>query len=406
MATQLHSGRAHCELSPSSASRWMACPGSVALLRKVPRPGSSVYAQEGTAAHELAEECLRSKKDPQDLLGQKWVDESGEEHEIEQEMVDAISEYVNLARKLIDGAVWYSIERRFFLDSLNPPAPMYGTADFVSISGDVLEVVDLKYGKGVPVEVDSNKQLLYYALGAYVSVPQDILSRVKWVRMTIVQPRAFHKDGPIRSWEVPVARLLDFVMDLFEMAEEALKPGAPLAIGDHCRWCDARGVCPEASRQALAVAQNEFRMLNDKPAPPDPKLLTEAEIGAYMEKFGLVEDWMAGVREHAFQLLSRGVSVPGFKLVDKRATRKWADENEVEKWIATAGHDPAKLHSTKLLTPAQAEKALGKKNPIPADLIAKVSSGYTMTEATDPRPAAKILAAADEFSVVDASQII
>lgn len=406
MATQLHSGRAHCELSPSSASRWMACPGSVALLRKVPRSGSSVYAQEGTAAHELAEECLRSKKDPQDLLGGKWVDESGEEHEIEQEMVDAISEYVNLARKLIDGAVWYSIERRFFLDSINPPATMFGTADFVGISGECMEVVDLKYGKGVPVEVKENKQLLYYALGAYLSVPQDILARVRWVRMTIVQPRAFHKDGPIRCWEVPVERLLDFVMDLFELAEEALKPGAPLAIGDHCRWCDARGVCPEASKQALSVAQNEFRMLVDKPAPPEPKLLTVDQLASLLPQFDMVENWMAAVREHAYNLLMKGAHVPGFKLVDKRATRKWADENEVEKWIATAGHDPAKLHSTKLLTPAQAEKALGKKNPIPADLVSKTSSGYTMTEATDPRPAAKILAAVDEFSVVDASEII
>jgi len=401
-----HSGRGHCELSPSSASRWMACPGSVALLRRVPRSGSSKYAEEGTAAHELGEECIRGKKDPADLLGEFWTDAEGVQHEIDQEMVDAVSTYVLHVREMIQQSVWYSIERQFFLDSLNPPAPMYGTADFVCIAGDILHVIDYKHGKGVAVEVPENKQLLYYALGAYVSVPQEMLPRIQRVQIAIVQPRAFHKDGPIRTWKTDVMSLVDYATDLFGMADIALAPGAPLSIGDHCRWCDAKGVCPEATRQAVQIAQGEFKVLQDKPAAPEPTLLTTAQLADFLPKFDLLESWMKGVREHAYNLLLRGETVPGYKLVDKRATRKWANEDEVEKWIATAGHDSAKLHATKLLTPAQAEKALGKKHTIPADLISKVSSGYTMAEATDARPTANIIAAADEFAAVDATSIL
>jgi hypothetical protein len=384
----------------------MACPGSVALLRRVPRSGSSKYAEEGTAAHELGEECIRGKKDPAELLGESWTDAEGVQHEIDQEMVDAVSTYVLHVRELIQQSVWYSIERQFFLDSLNPPAPMYGTADFVCIAGDILHVVDYKHGKGVAVEVPENKQLLYYALGAYVSVPQEMLPRIQRVQIAIVQPRAFHKDGPVRTWKTDVMSLVDYATDLFGMADIALAPGAPLAIGDHCRWCDVKGVCPEASRQAVTIAQGEFKVLQDKPTSPEPTLLTTAQLADFLPKFDQVEAWMKGVREHAYNLLLRGEAVPGYKLVDKRATRKWANEDEVEKWIATAGHDSGKLHATKLLTPAQAEKALGKKHTIPADLISKVSSGYTMTEATDARPAANIIAAADEFAAVDATSIL
>lgn len=407
MSTQVHSARGHCELSPSAASRWMACPGSVALNRRLPKTPSSFYAEEGTAAHEMGEECLRSKKDPQDLLGEFWTDGEGTKHEIDQEMVDAIQTYVDYIRGLLAGAcVWYSIERQFFLDAINPPAPMYGTADFVGIVGDALEVVDYKHGKGVAVEVPENKQLMYYALGAYISIPQEMLPHIRRVRITVIQPRAYHAAGPIRSWELSTLDLLDYAMDLFAMAEVALAPGAPLSTGDHCRWCAAKGVCPEATNRAVAIAKGEFKVLQDKPAPPEATLLTPEQLADFLPKFDAVEAWMKGVREHAYNLLMKGTPVPGYKLVDKRATRKWADENEVEKWILAAGHNPGKLHETSLLSPAKAEKVLGKKNPIPADLISKVSSGYTMTEASDNRPAANIIAAANEFAVVDANSIL
>jgi hypothetical protein len=385
-----HAQRGHCELSPSSASRWMACPGSVRMSRGIPRR-SSVHADEGTLAHELAERCLRDGSDPAQFLGSRI-----DGFDVDQDFVDALEVYVEYVRGLVDESWQAEFEVQISLEAINPPAPMRGTCDAMVRVGRTLHVVDLKFGAGVPVEAEGNKQLRYYALGAYL-VSADGLFPIDQIAITIVQPRARHADGPIRTQVLTPLELIDSGLDLLEAAEAALQPDAPLVPGSQCRWCPAHATCPAARDSALAVAQQEF--LEPPAAPPAPASFSDEQIGALLYRFDEVEAWMKAVRDHAFARLTAGVTVPGWKLVEKRATRKWVDEDAVRSWAKAKKLKASAITTTELLSPAAMEKALGKKF-IPADLIVKQSSGLILAEEYDPRPAVNSLAAADEFSVV------
>lgn len=376
----------HCELSPSGSHRWSKCPGSIRLSREVGET-RSIYAEEGTAAHALAEVCLLSDVTAYECDGEI------EGVEITDEMRDAVSLYVgyvlSLALRTAPGESW--IERPFDLDSLHPPAPMYGTSDFVCLTRDgVLHVVDFKYGAGVAVEVKDNLQLTYYALGAYLSLSR-FAARINKVMLTLVQPRAPHRDGPIRSVEVNWTELVDFWVALSAAADAALAPDAPLVAGEHCRFCPALAQCPEVHRQALAIAQNQFECEPFLPAA----LSSEAVARVLRACDDWLEDWLKAVREYALNELKSGRAIPGYKLVAKRATRKWVNEAEVERWLKS--HRLTRVgHEKSLRSVAQMEKAVGKKFPIPASLYSAESSGVTVARESDPRRA---VTAGEEFFV-------
>lgn len=393
-----HGDRSHVEHSPSSAYRWTACPGSINLCRRVPPAPTSVYAEEGTAAHELAHYCLDTSNlkrahNPMDFINQEWNDE-----ERDAEFCQAVQLYVDYVRELQKHAQWSFVERWFHLDALNPPAQMSGTSDFCSITGTLLEVVDYKHGKGVPVEVENNPQLRYYALGALISLPEEVVAKVQRVRITVVQPRAYNEKGSIRSEELSVMALLDFTMELFAAVEATQEDQAMLVPGEHCRFCAAHAVCPALREKALELAHGEFFSVTPEPAP-QPSALTEAQIGELMSRFRLVEDWMAAVREYAFNTMSNGTPIPGWKLVPKRANRSWKDEAAVFAWARKQKIKPATIQEVKLFSPAQMEKHLGK-DKVPADLIQSISSGLTIAEATDPRSPVNLLAPGEEFAAI------
>lgn len=403
MAALGHTGRLHCELSPSSAYRWTACPGSVQLLRKVPKGKSSAYADEGTAAHEFAEGFLRDEVGtsiPLDYIGEKLYTPSGQQIVIDQEFAEAVQVYVEYCQRLMVMSSWDAVERPITLGPIDPPAPMFGTADYVAVVGTTLHVVDLKFGRGVLVEAVGNLQALYYALGAFLSLDPDRAKPLREVTITIVQPRAEHRDGHVRSWTLPVEDLLDQALGLFDAAKRALAPGAPLTAGKHCRFCAAQGVCPEASRTALEVARNEFGVI-DTLTPPAPQTLSLEQIAELMGKFDDVEKWMSAVRAYAQEAAERGETLPGWKLVERRANRKWSSEAELKKWGEDAGvcvySDP------EVMSPAQLEKSLGKANKhlFPADLVVRQSSGLSLAPEWDKRPAVHAVPATAEFSAIE-----
>jgi len=395
-----HNERSHCEHSPSSAYRWMACPGSIQLCRRMPPAPTSSYAEEGTSAHELGEYCLRHRDIVNEWVGKEW---NGQK--LSADFVDAVYTYVDYVRKLIQDADWYAIERQFFLDPLDPPAPMHGTADFLSLTKGRLDVVDYKHGQGVPVEVEGNKQLRYYALGALLSLHQAQADKVQTVRITVVQPRAPHPDGPIRSEEISVIELLDFALDLFDGVQATLAEAPKLVPGDHCRFCPAHAQCPALRDAALEVAKTEFAAEDSLAVSPPPEALTTEELARLMSRFHLVEQWMASVREHAYNVLLAGGEMPGWKLVPKRATRKWRDEKALGAWARKEKIPVAQIFEPQTLrSPAALEKEIGK-NRIPEELIEKTSSGLTLAEASDPRPAVLQLSAADEFSALTPQEL-
>lgn len=390
--------KAHSSIGASSAYRWMACPGSVTLSQGIV-PRSSEYALEGTAAHQLAEQCLVEEFNPSYFLGSNMViskDGATIEVPVTQEMVDAVKVYVDYIRE--NDTFHTLIEHRFHLKELH--SDLYGTADCVQFFEDtkVLRVIDYKHGMGIAVEAEGNKQGMYYALGALLTLrfPAHV------VEIVIVQPRCPHPDGPIRSWSIPVVDLLDWQADLLdavhavERAAETrnvttMWASAYLQAGDHCKFCPAAGVpgkCSAVEQKQQALARVEFQPL----LAYDPAKLAQA-----LHDIPAVEARIKAIREFAYAEAEAGRCPPGFKLVEKRANRKWRDAEaaavKLYDILADDIYEPEKMKS-----PAQIEKLLTKEDrQLLADLTVKESSGHTLAPADDKREAVK-LSAKDEFA--------
>ncbi len=354
--------KAHSRIGASSYSRWGTCPASVRLSKDMPNT-SSAYAAEGTKAHELAEKILLSK----------FVDYS----EIEDEMLQAVMVYVDYVREESREADYLGIEERFELTELHPD--LFGTADAVIYKDKTLIVADLKFGQGLAVEVENNKQLQFYALGALMKTKFPC----SHVEMVIVQPRCFHSDGPIRKWKIPVIDLLDFSADLVDAALRTEDPNAVVVSGDHCRFCPAAPVCPTLQETALTTAQEEF-------APAytyDPEKLSDV-----LNKIPAIEAWAKSVKEFAYREAQAGRILPGFKLVPRRANRKWSDEKRAEEFLLLElGLDYLEAHTEpKLRSPAQIEALLSKEDKKRLEeIVTKESSGETLAPITDKRKPSK-----------------
>jgi len=386
--------RTHVEHGASSAERWMSCPGSVRLCRGQPNR-STPESREGTAAHELAAAWLSrypAVPTPAEIVVE------GEPIEVTDEMRAAVQDYVGevVGRLLdLDGDTRLLVEEPIDLESLRPPVPMRGTADAIVYRAGALDVIDFKYGKGVAVDATENVQAMYYALGAVLALKK----RPRTIRVTIVQPRAFHPAGPIRSYTFGWERLLGFKDELFGAVEATLEPNAPLVPGEHCRFCPARPVCPAQRAMALEVAKNEFEA-QPLPAPAE---LTREEMLRALELAPAIEQWFGAIREFVRAELEAGRPVPGWKLVAKRATRKWVDERAAQEWSSAHGIEP---WQTTLKSPAQIEAAVKAVYParqrptLPEALFEKVSSGNTLAPEADPRPAVPLLSAQDEFTAL------
>ena len=354
----------HAKLSPSGAERWMACPGSVVLSEGMPER-TSAFAEEGTQAHALAETWLR-----------------GEMLEADRETRDHISVYVNHVRDL--GGKLH-IEQRVKVND-----EVYGTADAVVWQADErhLHVVDLKYGAGVAVEVHGNLQLKIYALATLLTFPYAATK----VTATIVQPRCPHTDGPIRSATFDVVDLLDLHNDI-EVAMTVVKDARQHQEADlltagflqptekGCRWCPASPKCPALKSKAQELAKQVFA----KGEPYDP-----AELAKTLDYLPILEGWIKNVREFAYEEAERGKTIPDWKLVEKRATRKWRDESMAEAKVAALlgqeAYEPASIKS-----PAAIEKMLPKdQRALLDELCVKESSGHTLVHVSDKRPAIQV----------------
>lgn len=385
----------HSPIGASGMSRWSKCPGSVRESRGL-ESRSSKEALEGTAAHTLAERCLSEEVTPHSQIGKEIAVGNGDSIrlvQVTQDMADAVEVYVDFVAENVPQAIRHSpnflVEHSFDLGALHQG--LFGTADLVVFYPDEkkLMVVDYKHGVGVPVEVKDNPQLMYYALGALVTTGFP----AEEVEMVIVQPRCHHSEGPIRRRSIPALELLEFAADLIEYAKATEDPDAPLHAGSHCRWCPAAGKpCKELERIALETAQREF----SPTLSYDPQHLADT-----LAKLPTLEAFIKTVREFAYGEAEHGRNPPGWKLVEKRATRKWRNESEAEDALAEAGLLPDEIYEEpSLKSPAQVEKLLAKADRgLLNDLVVKESSGYTLAPDSDKRDAVK-KDAASEFSAV------
>jgi len=385
----------HSKIGASSSHRWMACPGSVALCEQMPPEKPKDYAEEGTAAHTLAELCLLENKNAEEYRGQKMQAKQSE-WEVNDEMIEGVQEYLDEVRSLINSEVTEGIEAKFDLSWLHPG--MFGTNDcFVyNPSSKRLTVLDFKYGKGVAVEPEWNSQMMFYALGALqkIAAGGDVFAVVDMIELVIVQPRAYHSEGSIRRWAISAEDLMFWGLNVLKPAAIATEQkNAPLCVGEYCRFCPARTICPEMVRHACAVAKTDFNEIR----LPDPSEFTPEDIAKVMLLAEVITDWSKEVKLYAQNQMEVGVQVPGYKLVKKRGKREWVNEAVAEqKLVEIVGEE---AYEKKLLTFPKAETLLKKKGLSSEaylnGLWDKLDTGNTIASLSDKRPAVVPPAAVD-----------
>lgn len=369
---------AHAKLSASGAHRWMACPGSVKAEEGMPDKTSS-FAQEGTVAHDIVERALRL-----DFNCDTICDRPDLAHIAEPAQV-----YVDYVRAL-PGAYKF-VETRVNFDEWVPGG--FGTADSIVIdeATSTLYVSDLKFGKGVRVDAENNPQAMLYALGAYSAFA--FLHEIERVRVAIVQPRIDN----ISEWEISIHDLLKWGEVARAAAEATAEPNAKRIPGEkQCRFCKAKATCPAVMKLTERTLLMDFEE-HDEPSPPNK--LTDDQLAGALRARPVIEAWLNAVDTIVKQRLAAGDTFPGWKLVEGRANRAWIDDasaaNELERMLGDGAF------TRKLISPAQAEKALGKERKKAVEaLVFKPQGKASLAPASDPRPS--IAASVDDFDdVVD-----
>ena len=370
-----HASRAHAALSASSSHRWLMCPPSVKLSERfADKP--SVFAEEGTFLHELAEMKLHrylGDMTPETLAAQYAEHRDNDFYSDEAENVT--DEYVDFCMETIE-AVRAScpdplilVEHRLDFSEYVPEG--FGTGDLVIVADGVLEIVDLKGGRGVRVEAERNSQLMLYGLGALLEF--DPLYDIRTVRMSIVQPRL----NNVSTYETTVE-------DLLHWAETEVRPRALLAAkgegefraGEWCRFCKARYTCRTRSEYHMRLAERDFRQ---------PDLLTDEEILDILPVAESLNNWVQDLISYATQQAVDGKTWPGYKLVAGRSVRKYTSEAEVIRAATEAGFTD--IYKTTLLGVGDLEKRMGRKkfNDVLGKYVVKPVGAPQLVPESDPR---------------------
>ena len=347
----------------STAKRVINCPGSVALVAKMPPKDSSTYADRGTLLHNAMAAILDSDTvTPESMLWTTYKGETLTGELLNEKILPALA-----ALDAVDpeGVMEYAVETVVGFGAYLPG--VFGSADLLGRLGSRAVVLDWKFGDGVAVSAEENEQGLFYAAAA-MRTPETawVFEGAEEVEIVIVQPPA------VKRWVTTVKRVKEFERALKRAVKASAMPDAAIVVGDHCRWCSAKPLCPKMTG---AVDRAVKVQLENLPAET---------IGAYLGNADLLEDWIKDLRGLAMTMMEGGTRVPGYKLVAKRSIRKWLDEGKANKALAAMGIDPVKLE---LVSPAQAAKLLKpSKQALPDDLVASVSSGTTFAPESDPRP--------------------
>jgi hypothetical protein len=326
---------------------------------------------------------LRTGVDPEMYVGKKI-----DGHKVTKEMALAVGVYVDRVKTLAKSCnAEPQLEVRFSLERLRPKEPMFGTADCViydELTGH-LHVMDYKHGQGVVVEVLDNPQLQYYALGAVLQLGV----RPRHITMWIIQPRAPHRDGVVRDWTISWEDLVQFRHMIMEAAYATREPDPPLCVGDWCRFCPASAICPAQKEHALTVVQDAFQA-DVQLELPEPPYLTERQLSTILGQADHIKSWLNSVERYCREEKERGnPGPPDWKLIQKRANRKWKDEERAKVELRTMGFRVKDICTTRLISPAKVEVLLRRRGEdIPEGLTVRESTGYNLVPASDPRPEA------------------
>jgi hypothetical protein len=365
----------HAVLSPSAASRWLSCTPSARLELQF-SDTSSDFAREGTLAHALGELqlCYATAGHvlPKGVALQRLGIAS--EDDIPAEMSDYVDEYVALvtekftiAKKTAPDAI-LKIEESIDISDCVPEC--FGTGDAIIITAGVIEIIDLKYGKGVEVSAVNNKQMMLYALGCLYKYAW--LFGIHTVRMTIFQPRI----GNISEWECSADDIFSWGESIREKAVMAFNGEGEQVPGSHCRFCKAKAVCKALAEKSVEAAKTDFMLL-------DPN-----DLAALLPMIDTIKNWANAVEDYTLQEALNGTKYPGFKLVEGRSIRKYSDETKVAQTLIENGFKKEQLYKDpELLNITALEKLLTKKtfSALLSDLILKPQGKPALVPASDKR---------------------
>ncbi len=369
----------HAVLSPSSASRWLACTPSARLEELFP-DSAGEFAKEGGLAHELGETILRFKTgEIKKAAYQRQSNVVMESNLFSAEMWEYADNYavfvleeLNKSKAVTKDAVLF-IERKLDMTKFVPEG--FGTGDAIIIADGVMKMIDLKYGKGVAVSCKENKQMMLYALGALEEF--DLLYDIQSVQMTIYQPRLDN----ISTWEMSVT-------DLVEWATKELKPKAELAFegkgtfvsGDHCRFCRAKAKCKALAEDSLEI---------EKYQRTDGALLSDTEVTDILNRADAIKKWLTSVEEYALkEAVEHGKKWPEMKLVEGRSVRTYTNQDKVAETLQANGYEAALIYKRSLLGITDMEKLLSKKGfeELLSDLVVKPQGKPALVPESDKRP--------------------
>ncbi|MCS4486353.1 DUF2800 domain-containing protein [Staphylococcus americanisciuri] len=384
-----HTNRTHAKLSASGAKQWLNCPPSIKASEGI-GDRTSKFAEEGTFAHELSELYFSNKYEDLSDFGFNKAFKACQSNEYySEELREYVEEYVDFVEERYNDAlardsnVVTMFETRLDLSSYVPES--FGTGDVIIFSGGVLEIIDLKYGKGVEVSAIENPQLRLYGLGAYELI--SLLEDVHTIRMTIVQPRLDN----FSTEELSIDELITWGTDYVQpKAKLAFNGDGEFKAGEHCRFCKVRHTCRTRAMSML-----------DTPDTP-AHLLSDSEIAELLYKIPDIKKWADDLESYALdQMVNNDKAYDGWKLVEGRSRRVMTDTNAIQNILEKEGYEAERITKTELLSLTALEKQVGKKafNDLVGAYIDKPRGKLTLAKESDKRPAIK-LSAEDDFDKI------
>lgn len=406
----------HSKYSASGFEAARLCPGKPVMEAGLPDT-SGAYAREGTAAHAVLEMCINNGHRADAYLG-RLIDVEGDQIEVDDEMVDHLNWCLDTITEYAgdDGLVMAETRVNYAEDIGVEHHEAWGTSDVIIVRGSEAISIDLKYGRGVEVDPDSDQTKLYL-LGTVRQV-DGLVADIEHCRAVILQPRLSRKPA---EWDCTVEELRRWAHDVARSAAMSRQMAVKLADDSDqwretylrqneksCRFCKAKATCPalrdevaRAVSDTTPAAPDEFENLQ----PIAPGAETDAEwIAASLAKVDMIEDWCKAIRAEGERRLLAGESVPGFKVVQgKRGARQWADAKAAEQMMKTFRLKQEEMYDFKLISPTSAEKlakaeTIGKRQwPKLAELITQSEGKPHVAPASDPRPALEIRPVAEDF---------
>ena len=362
----------HSPFGGSAASRFMACPGSIALSGRAPPEKPSPYAEEGTFAHAVAAEALEtSARSTVAAIGKMlgFLDHGeSKTREITAEISKAVDVYLE--------AVWdeydldpnseIEVEQGFALDlDAAEPGEVFGTNDALvySPARRKLTIFDYKHGAGVIVDVEDNTQLKFYAIGAMQGHPEW---DAREIELVIVQPRAFSADGDgVKRWSLPMSEVIEFPYELNEAVALCKTADAPLVAGDHCRWCPAATICTAREQSFVTAVREDFAgvdLLGIEPvvAALEVKTLDFDHMAQIVASYDRLGSQIAAMRTAMDEHLLAGGTIAGWKVVEAVARRAWTKgDTEIADYLELMYDVPGdEVMPRKLVTITEAKKLL------------------------------------------------